>query len=153
MRKADVISQLTRWAPHRNCLLRACWRGSIQEFSMLLISSHSTWITLSLYNIVIFGGIDGFSRKIMYLCGPNNNLSSTALAFFKQSVDTFGLPLRVRADHGVENVDIARLMFSVRGQEGQASLLGRACTIKESNVFGEMFGVQQLTYTTLCCIH
>ncbi|XP_052407914.1 NACHT, LRR and PYD domains-containing protein 12 [Carassius gibelio] len=46
------------------------------------------------YNIVIFGGIDGFSRKIMYLGAANNNLSSTALAFFKQSIEHHGFPLR-----------------------------------------------------------
>ncbi|KAJ4936277.1 hypothetical protein JOQ06_000876 [Pogonophryne albipinna] len=63
------------------------------------------------YNIVIFGGFDGFSRKIMFLGAANNNLASTALAFFQKSVDRYGFPLRVRADHGVENVDIARLMF------------------------------------------
>ncbi|XP_056613073.1 uncharacterized protein LOC130428827 isoform X2 [Triplophysa dalaica] len=67
------------------------------------------------YNIVIFGGIDGFSRKIMYLGAASNNLAATSLAFFQESVEKFGFPLRVRADQGVENVDIARLMFTVRG--------------------------------------
>ncbi|KAJ4948204.1 hypothetical protein JOQ06_019741 [Pogonophryne albipinna] len=46
------------------------------------------------YNIVIFGGIDGFSRKIMFLGAANNNLASTALAFFQKSVDRYGFPLR-----------------------------------------------------------
>ncbi|XP_041917361.1 uncharacterized protein zgc:174680 [Alosa sapidissima] len=72
------------------------------------------------YNIVIFGGIDGFSRKIFYLDAAANNKASTA----------FSWPSRVRGDQGVENVDIARCMFSVRGT-GRGSFIAKASTIKE----------------------
>ncbi|XP_039468510.1 uncharacterized protein LOC116314664 [Oreochromis aureus] len=34
------------------------------------------------FGLVIFGGIDGYSRKIMYLGAAANNRASTALAFF-----------------------------------------------------------------------
>ncbi|XP_030578869.1 uncharacterized protein LOC115775474 [Archocentrus centrarchus] len=78
------------------------------------------------YNIVIFGGIDGFSRKIMYLGASSNNLASTALAFFQASVEKFGFPLRVRGDQGVENVDIARLMFTVRGTGRSSFISGKS---------------------------
>ena len=67
------------------------------------------------YNIVIFGGIDGFSRKvstvvnanaqmfgclinaliilqIMYLGAASNNLSATTLYFFQGAVEEFGFP-------------------------------------------------------------
>ncbi|KAG7455543.1 hypothetical protein MATL_G00257880 [Megalops atlanticus] len=47
------------------------------------------------YNIVIFGGIDGFSHKIMYLGAASNNLASTAQAFFQGSVEKFDFPLRI----------------------------------------------------------
>nr|XP_054600126.1 uncharacterized protein LOC129164370 [Nothobranchius furzeri]XP_054600127.1 uncharacterized protein LOC129164370 [Nothobranchius furzeri] len=67
------------------------------------------------YNIVIFGGIDGFSRKIMYLNAAADNKASTAFSFFLDGVGKHGWPSRVRGDQGVENVDIARCMFSVRG--------------------------------------
>ncbi|XP_076843839.1 uncharacterized protein LOC143527165 isoform X3 [Brachyhypopomus gauderio] len=67
------------------------------------------------YNIVVFGGIDGFSRKIMYLNAASNNKASTAYAFFLDGVRRFGWPKKVRADQGVENVDIAQAMFTVRG--------------------------------------
>ncbi|KAL1276393.1 hypothetical protein QQF64_036016 [Cirrhinus molitorella] len=79
------------------------------------------------YNIVIFGGIDGFSRKIMYLDVATNNLTSTTLYFFKCSVQRFGLPLRVRGDQGVENVQVARMMFSVRGT-GRSSFIAVSTT-------------------------
>ncbi|XP_059399811.1 uncharacterized protein LOC132131733 [Carassius carassius] len=67
------------------------------------------------YGLVIFGAIDGYSRKIMYLGPATDNKASTALGFFLQSVERHGFPLRVRGDQGVENVEIARCMFSVRG--------------------------------------
>lgn len=46
------------------------------------------------YNIVIFGNVDGYSRKVLYLNAANNNKSSTALAFFLESVQRFGWPSR-----------------------------------------------------------
>ncbi|KAL0969985.1 hypothetical protein UPYG_G00235590 [Umbra pygmaea] len=67
------------------------------------------------YNMVIFGGIDGFSRKIMFLNAASNNTASTALDFFLDGVRRFGWPYKVRGDQGVENVDIAQMMFTVRG--------------------------------------
>ncbi|XP_049457585.1 uncharacterized protein LOC125904292 [Epinephelus fuscoguttatus] len=74
------------------------------------------------YGIVIFAGIDGYSRKIMYLGSANNNKASTALGFFMSSVEKFGFPLRVRGDQGVENVGIAQYMFTIRGC-GRASYI------------------------------
>ncbi|KAK5888427.1 hypothetical protein CesoFtcFv8_014522 [Champsocephalus esox] len=67
------------------------------------------------YGLVIFGGINGFSRKIMYLGAATNNKASTSLDFFLEGVQKYGFPLRVRADQGVENVGIARCMFTIRG--------------------------------------
>ncbi|XP_034536185.1 uncharacterized protein LOC117810447 [Notolabrus celidotus] len=62
----------------------------------------------------------------MYLGAANNNLSATALHFFQQSVNRFGFPLRVRADQGVENVEVARLMFSVRGTGRSSFIAGKS---------------------------
>ncbi|MEQ2236359.1 hypothetical protein ILYODFUR_012002, partial [Ilyodon furcidens] len=73
-----------------------------------------------------FGGIDGFSRKIMYLGTAPNNLASTTLAFFQGSVEEFGFPLRVRSDQGVENVDVARLMFMIRGTGRSSFISGKS---------------------------
>ncbi|KAL3059235.1 hypothetical protein OYC64_011203 [Pagothenia borchgrevinki] len=78
------------------------------------------------YNIVIFGGIDGFSRKIMYLEPANNNKASTGFTFFLTSCERNGLPSRVRCDQGVENVDIDRFMFTVRGTDRASFISGKS---------------------------
>ncbi|XP_057187724.1 uncharacterized protein zgc:174680 [Triplophysa rosa] len=78
------------------------------------------------FNIVIFGGIDGFSRKILYLDAATNNKASTAFKFFLEGVQKHGWPSRVRGDQGVENVDIARCMFSVRGTGRGSFIAGKS---------------------------
>ncbi|KAJ8289518.1 hypothetical protein GJAV_G00002240 [Gymnothorax javanicus] len=67
------------------------------------------------YGMVMFGGIDRFSRKILYLKAANNNKASTALGFFLEAAEKHGFPSRVCGDLEVENVDIAQRMFEVRG--------------------------------------
>eukprot|EP00794_Sanderia_malayensis_P008412 gene8412-9312_t len=67
------------------------------------------------WNFVIHRGIDGYSQKIVYLGCNVNNRATTVLRLFQQAVEDFGLPSRVRADMGVEKVDIARFMLHNRG--------------------------------------
>ncbi|XP_057196581.1 uncharacterized protein LOC130558026 [Triplophysa rosa] len=78
------------------------------------------------YNIAIFGGVDGFSRKILYLNAATNNRATTAFSFFLEATQLHGLPSRVRADQGVENVDIARFMFTVRGNNRGSFISGKS---------------------------
>ena len=60
---------------------------------------------------MIHGGIDGYSRCIVYLKCSSNNFASTVLELFHDTVHCFGLPSHVRSDLGGENVDVARFML------------------------------------------
>ncbi len=54
------------------------------------------------WRIVIHGGIDGYSRLIVFLRASNNNRSSTVMNCFLIAVARYGVPSRVRTDHGGE---------------------------------------------------
>ena len=49
------------------------------------------------------------------------------MQYFRQAVDTYGIPSRVRSDLGVENVDIARFMITTRGT-GRGSIITGSST-------------------------
>ena len=67
------------------------------------------------YRFVIHGGIDGFSRLIVFLKASTNNRASTVLECFRESVNQYNLPSRVRTDMGLENTEVARFMLQSRG--------------------------------------
>ncbi|XP_016309000.1 uncharacterized protein LOC107663313 isoform X1 [Sinocyclocheilus anshuiensis] len=80
------------------------------------------------WRIVIHGGIDGFSRRIMYLCASSNNRAATVLQCFLTAVSQHGLPHRVRSDKGGENVEVARYMLEhpERGPERRSHITGKS---------------------------
>lgn len=72
------------------------------------------------------GGIDGFSRMIVFLQASCNNRSSTVMEQFVQAVDRFGVPSRVRCDHGGENNAVCLFMDVFRGPARGSALRGRS---------------------------
>ncbi|XP_062420513.1 uncharacterized protein LOC134132730 [Pungitius pungitius] len=78
------------------------------------------------WRMVFHGCVDGFSRAIIYLACLDNNRASSVLSLFITGVQNFGLPSRVRCDHGMENTAVARFMLYRRGLNRRSVITGRS---------------------------
>lgn len=76
------------------------------------------------------GGIDGYSRLIVFLNCSDNNRADTVNELFQEAIRKYGLPSRVRGDHGGENVLVRECMESDppvgRGPDRGSFLSGRS---------------------------
>ena len=66
------------------------------------------------WNIIVHGGIDGYSRLIMYLKASTNNRTTSGLSAFTEAVDEYGLPSHIRVDGGGENILVAQYMLQLQ---------------------------------------
>lgn len=76
------------------------------------------------WKFVIHGGIDGYSRMIVYLKCNNDNRATTVLKCFVQATTNYFIPSRVRSDYGGENIEVAKFMLINRGLDRGSILTG-----------------------------
>ncbi|KAK7018052.1 hypothetical protein VNI00_018425 [Paramarasmius palmivorus] len=78
------------------------------------------------WRVVIHAFVDGFSRMVTGIQASNNNRAETVLQLFLDAINTHQTPSRVRGDHGVENLDVARYMEENYGVERGSYIWGRS---------------------------
>ena len=55
------------------------------------------------WRIVVYGGIDGYSRLVVFLDCASNNPAATVLKRFHTAIGRYGLALHIHCDKGGEN--------------------------------------------------
>lgn len=78
------------------------------------------------YRFVIHGGIDGFSRLVVFLQASTNNRADTVLHLFMEAIQSYHLPSRVRSDRGLENIAVGRFMINARGLNRGSIITGNS---------------------------
>ncbi|KAF4590092.1 hypothetical protein EYR38_009390 [Pleurotus pulmonarius] len=78
------------------------------------------------WKFVIHAFIDGFSRFVVGIQVSSNNSAQTVLDVFINAVEVHGIPSRVRADYGTENVLVAALMEALKGVDRGSYIWGRS---------------------------
>ena len=75
---------------------------------------------------MIHGGVDGFSRMLVFLSASTSNAKEVVAGYFLNAVAKYGLPSRIRVDHGGENNEIVAIMEAVRGPQRGSAIQGRS---------------------------
>ncbi|KAF7315726.1 hypothetical protein MIND_00088400 [Mycena indigotica] len=114
-------------------------RGAPPSFGRRKISRKKYWVPavnslwhhdgqhgLIRWKLVTHAFIDGKSRFVTGLRVHNNNRSYTVLCLFLEATALYGVPSRVRGDHGVENVQVAEAMERLRGPGRGSYIFGRS---------------------------
>jgi hypothetical protein len=95
IRDTDPINRALRWGTNLHVRRPYSVPG---PNSLWHIDGHHKLIR---WHFVTHGGIDGFSRMIVYMQCSTNNRASTVLNAFLDGVQRFSVPSRVRSDFGV----------------------------------------------------
>ena len=77
------------------------------------------------WGIVIHGFIDGYSRLITGLRASDNNRGETVFDLFCHAAQVYGVPSRLRGDHGTENIVVATWMEENGGAWRGSYIWGR----------------------------
>ena len=115
--RTDPIRRHVRW--HQVVTRRTY---SVQHSNSLWhVDGHHSLIR---WRMVVHGGIDSYSRMIVYLKCATNNRSLTVYRLFKQATEQYGIPSRVRSDKGGENILVCQYMITVRGTDRGSHIAG-----------------------------
>ena len=114
----DRIRESIRRVDPRNS--RICWAVVVSRRSYSVAGPNSLWHidghhSLISWGFVIHGGVDGFSRLVVYLQCATNNKSETVGELFLLATEKYEWPSRVRSDYGGENIVVWELMEERRG--------------------------------------
>ena len=121
--RIDPVRRLARW----NQVITRRTYSVTRSNSLWHIDGHHSLIR---WRIVIHGGIDGYSRAIVYLAASTNNRSLTVYKLFTAATKEFGVPSRVRSDKGGENILVCQFMLTIRG-------INRGSHIAGSSVYNQ----------------
>ena len=92
-----------------------------QPNSVRHLDSHHKLIK---WRFITHAAIDGFSRIITNITCTNNNKSETVLQQLLLGAREFGLPLRVRTDHGGENIKVWEHMLTAYNNDTSRVITG-----------------------------
>lgn len=93
------------------------------KFFLLL---YFIYIYIYRWGFVIHGCIDGYSRLIIYLVCETSIQAEVVANFFIDAISMYGVPSRVRSDHGYENFLVAVLMNTFRGVHRGSHITGKS---------------------------
>lgn len=123
----ERVRQILRMLDPVGTALR--WRAPIYRRRYSVPAPNCLWHIdgnhkLIRYRLVIHCCIDGYSRLLVYVHCANNNRAETVLELFTQGAQEYGIPSRVRSDHGLENVGVAKFMLENRGLNRGSMITG-----------------------------
>lgn len=120
------IVRRSYYVPGANSLWHHDGNHSASALALTSITSTPD-ISLDLirWKFVIHGFVDGKSRAVPGMRVSNNNRALTVLQLFLDSTEHWGVPSRLRGDHGVENVLVASWMERYRGVSRGSYIWGR----------------------------
>ena len=72
----------------------------------------------------VHGGIDGYSRMIIYLLCSTNNQALTVYKLFREAVESYRVPSRVQSDKGRENILVCHYMVINQGCDRGSHIAG-----------------------------